>query len=193
MKKSNGILVWGIDYDRLANNIGKRLQANHQENIRVVKYEGPLISEKEMKEMSKRAAREPFTFHPDIEAYAKARDNWILQKILSYKKKERKWAVELHSTEWEEYEPKNPEWDFSQIYFSLASHNRNAKMKKLIDKGYREVYKQNFLGNDFGWDKLRQQFPSLVTIELFHYPKYQEAEKGEKIVRSFLDYLSTNY
>lgn len=194
MKKTRGVLIWGIDYDKMANAIGKRLHAKNPENVTVVKYDGPLdYSEEELKEMSSRAARNPFTIFSDIKAYADARDDWILKKILSYPRKERKWAVELHSTEHDEYEPKDPSWDYSQIYFSLSSHNRNGKMKKLIDEGYRELYEKNFQGNGFGWDMSVQQYPSLVTVELFHYPKYCDVDKGEKITRSLLNYLSENY
>lgn len=144
-----------------------------------------------MKEMARRETREPFTVHPDIEAYVEVRDDWIRQKILSYKKKERKWAVELHSTE-QEGEPEDPRWG-PQIYFSVYSHNRNAKMKKLIDEGFREVYENLFPRNGFGWDKAIQVYPSLVTIDLHNYPRYCKVAKGKKMVRSFLDYLTEMY
>lgn len=194
MRKSKGILIWGIDYDKMANAVGEKLDFDNPKNVSVVKYNGPLdYSMEELEEMSNRAAKNPFTTFPDIKAYADSRDDWILKKILSYPKKERKWAVELHSTEHDKYEPEDPSWDYKQIYLVISSHNRNSKMKKIIDEKYRQIYGQQFPGNDFDWDMTIQQYPSLVTVELFHYPKYQEVKKAEKIVRSLLDYLSTNY
>jgi hypothetical protein len=66
-------------------------------------------------------------------------------------------------------------------------------MTKIIDEGYNKVFKKNFPRNGFSWETGKQPYPSLVIVELYHYPKYQRVDKGEKMTRSLLSYLSANY
>jgi hypothetical protein len=199
-----------------------RLQKTSLDNVAVIKYDLtlPSLTKREMeyisllyeeldvfKELSKCPTRRSLKRLKDeeiiekleaLKRYVKERDEWIIQKIRSYRPR---WTVCLHSTEHERKALMKPapgpgfRWVFdpeaaSKIELDVICDERNHEIKNILDD-YEEHFKRSFPKHKYGWRDRENLDPSYLVIELWNYPRYRKVvEEAEDIIRDFLSYLA---